>query len=155
MRFIFGKPAFKSTSKAKNENKLLLLKQEHGDDIRRMANQSIERDHYMIQLFQTLGTYIEDDKNTQLKKYFEYTIAPIYKRSMYNADLKQIKNELIRNLIQNELNQLSSINGLLIDVQLIGNPAIQKSDEIILLKIISELFSNAKKELLKQENGYL
>ena len=140
--------------KIKTENEILLLNKEHSNDIKQMLQKSIERDHYIIQLFQTINQYIDDENNSRLKNYFNETIMPAYNQSMYCDDVELIKSELIRNLTQNELNKLSLINGLIIDAQFIGNLHIKQQYEFTIFKILSELLANAYKELLKQKNGY-
>lgn len=126
------------------------LQQEYIDDITHAYEQSVERDHYFIQLLRSMKSYIADNDMKQLAQYFEEHIEPIARNSFALPNSKQIQNKLLRNLVQNELNDLAKQKNILIDCEFVGNIDMPYHLISDIFKLLAECFANAKKELQKQ-----
>lgn len=128
------------------------LQQEYMEHITNAYQQSVERDHYFIQLLKSMKKYIAENNIKELTHYFEKHIEPIAKNAFALSAGNDIKNKLIRNLVQNEINDLAKQQNLLIDCEFIGN--INLANHLIsdVFKLLAECFSNAKKELQQQKD---
>lgn len=81
-------------------NKKLLLEQREAKEMERQYKTVIELKHYYSRMFQIIATYIADEDVEGLKRYFGEYISPIHSKYIQEQETNQVKNELIRRLLE-------------------------------------------------------
>lgn len=131
------------------------LEQERMADMQKHIERTVEQEHSFMQILQTLQTYIEKGDMKELREYYESHIAPIYGELFQIGGLEKIENELLRHLIQLEVDEISGRKNVIVSIMIQNNIHIPINEIYDVIRIVSEIFTNAKKEIKKQKSAYL
>lgn len=107
----------------------------------------IEQEHSFMQIIQTLQGYINQGDMSKLQAYFELNITPMYRYNNPMEHLKKIESELLRNIIQREVDEIMQKKNVIVAMVIRDDIHIPTNEMFNISRIIIEFFTNAKKEL--------
>ena len=112
--------------------------------------------HYYIKLYESLLPFIRDGDMKGLRIYFEKNISPIYHKQLKETpQLSNIKNDLIRNLLDSTEGQASAMEKLSLDMSISGKICLPDNMALDIFEIMCNLLDNALREVSFQENSLL
>lgn len=112
--------------------------------------------HYYGKLYESFAPFIRDNDIEGLRQYFERYVSPIHIDLMQNiGHLSGIKNELIRNLIEVTVGQVSAMENITLDVDIYGEVKLPDNMNPDIFEILSNFIDNALQELSEQNQGLL
>lgn len=139
------------------ELKILLKHQEAmGHQVKRQYDTVITLKHYYSKLYEGMAPLIRSEDMNGLKKYFEKYIAIIHQENVEVSQLlSNIKNEIIRNLLDVMISMIESMKGITLELSVEGIIEITGKIEMDIFEIVSNLLDNAIRELEGQSSGLL
>ena len=111
--------------------------------------------HYYSNLYHSISPFIRNSDMEGLQVFFEENISPIHQSQVDGAQLSNIKNDLIRNFLDVTAGQVTTMEGVSLEMDISDN--LQFPDNILMdiFEILSNLIDNALRELKVQDFGLL